>query len=1011
MFSDFVKSLSNPGKEYRGAPFWAWNAELEPAELKRQMAILRDMGMGGVFMHSRVGLGTEYLGDDWFRCIDECIKEAERLKIDAWIYDEDRWPSGTAGGKVTTEPKYRARFLELVQMNERPADGEWLAIFAGRLDGGNIINGRRICGVEMPQDGETVFAFRIVVAESSPAYNGGSYLDTLNPEAVRAFIESTHEQYAERFSASFGKTVPGFFTDEPNFFPDPENMLYRLPWTDSIEKLYSEKYDENIADHLLELFYKVNNVGFSRARLQYRQCLCSLFIKGYAKQIGDWCAAHGVKLTGHVLSEDSLSGQTCYVGSAMRFYRYMHIPGIDTLTERWGTFFAVKQCASVARQFGKERCMSELYGATGWDFPLFGHKALGDWQYALGINFRCHHISWYSMKGEAKRDYPASISFHSPWHRYYNQIEDYFARLGTALSFGEAVRDLLVVHPLESYWGSLATIPYFTDEKAQPLNSAPNNDEEFFDFFNKLLYAQVDFDLGDEEHLAEFGRIENDKLQLNLAFYKAVLITPFQKTIRRTTIDLLKRFAESGGAVFYVGALPEYIDGVEAMEEITRQAAGFIKLEPESMNAALQKAAGRLRIVSSKAKELTILHQIRHTDECDVIFLSNFSTPFKGAQMRYEAIADRKMAFPEIRVSVASDKEQNVYECDLWTGRIVNVPSVFSKGAITFSTSFEPLESRLFLLSSDMPSEAVDMRKYVQKTLSLPKGRMPFSLDDMNCMVLDQPLFEGERHYVLSLDAILRERLGATPRGGNMCQPYFRRGEKSESIPITLRYDFFFDDVPEKEILLGIEEPNNYRISVNGLPVDNSPCGWWCDPAIETIRIPADALTNGRNMLEVSIDFHTGLSGLEALYLLGDFAVFDEKHIGVLPKTLAQDDVTKQGLPNYGGNITLHYNINGAAFKDCGASLAFPEWHGAGVVVCLNGGKERFCATPASCVFIPAEEWHDGDNKLDVTVLGHRRNTFGPFYSANEAVCIGPSLFRRFDHPQRNLVPFGMVNK
>ena len=45
------------------------------------------------------------------------------------------------------------------------------------------------------------------------------------------------------------------------------------------------------------------------------------------------------------------------------------------------------------------------------------YKSVGDWQSLLGINVRCPHLSWYTMKGEGKRDYPASISVQSAWYK------------------------------------------------------------------------------------------------------------------------------------------------------------------------------------------------------------------------------------------------------------------------------------------------------------------------------------------------------------------------------------------------------------------------------------------------------------------------------------------------------------------------------------------------------------------------------------------------------------------
>ena len=91
-----VSLFENPGIEFRGKPFWSWNGELQKKELLRQLSIIKEMGFGGFFMHSRAGLMTEYLGEDWFELVNVVADEGEKLGLEAWLYDEDRWPSGSA---------------------------------------------------------------------------------------------------------------------------------------------------------------------------------------------------------------------------------------------------------------------------------------------------------------------------------------------------------------------------------------------------------------------------------------------------------------------------------------------------------------------------------------------------------------------------------------------------------------------------------------------------------------------------------------------------------------------------------------------------------------------------------------------------------------------------------------------------------------------------------------------------------------------------------------------------
>jgi hypothetical protein len=105
--------FKNPTAEYRGAPFWAWNSKLEKQELARQIDIFKQMGFGGFNMHVRQGLETPYLGEGYMDAIRFCAEKAQKEGMTAWLYDEDRWPSGVAGGFVTKNPEYRQKFIKM----------------------------------------------------------------------------------------------------------------------------------------------------------------------------------------------------------------------------------------------------------------------------------------------------------------------------------------------------------------------------------------------------------------------------------------------------------------------------------------------------------------------------------------------------------------------------------------------------------------------------------------------------------------------------------------------------------------------------------------------------------------------------------------------------------------------------------------------------------------------------------------------------------------------------------
>lgn len=173
--------FQNPTAEYRGVPFWAWNGDLNKEELLRQLEIMKEMGMGGAQMHVRVGLEVPYLSEDFLDRVRSCVEKCRAEGMHAWLYDEDRWPSGAAGGLVTREETYRARTLLLtpekrtlplvacydVSLNE---DGTLRSYQA--VNEGNVPAGKRW------------YAYLCVEAPSN-WYNGQTYVNALDPEPFK----------------------------------------------------------------------------------------------------------------------------------------------------------------------------------------------------------------------------------------------------------------------------------------------------------------------------------------------------------------------------------------------------------------------------------------------------------------------------------------------------------------------------------------------------------------------------------------------------------------------------------------------------------------------------------------------------------------------------------------------------------------------------------------------------------------------------------------------------------
>ena len=62
-------------------------------------------------MHSRDGLDTAYLGDEFMEVVKRCADKAKDENMLACLYDEDRYSSGFAGGLLTKNRRYSERQL------------------------------------------------------------------------------------------------------------------------------------------------------------------------------------------------------------------------------------------------------------------------------------------------------------------------------------------------------------------------------------------------------------------------------------------------------------------------------------------------------------------------------------------------------------------------------------------------------------------------------------------------------------------------------------------------------------------------------------------------------------------------------------------------------------------------------------------------------------------------------------------------------------------------------------
>ena len=164
--------FKNPTSEYRGTPFWAWNDYLTKDELSRQIEIFNEMGLGGFHMHVRTGLKNQYLSEEFMGLVKHCVEKAKDEKMLAWLYDEDRWPSGAAGGLVTKDEKYRSRCLFFTPFKDKKENP--IACYDVILDNDGFLSSYKKIGENDEAEGTKWYAY-LKIHAPSPWYNNQTY--------------------------------------------------------------------------------------------------------------------------------------------------------------------------------------------------------------------------------------------------------------------------------------------------------------------------------------------------------------------------------------------------------------------------------------------------------------------------------------------------------------------------------------------------------------------------------------------------------------------------------------------------------------------------------------------------------------------------------------------------------------------------------------------------------------------------------------------------------------------
>lgn len=897
---DILKHLENPSPEYRGHPFWSWNDKLCEDELRRQIREMKRVGLGGYFMHARGGLTTEYMSDEWFDCIKVGIDEGKKTGLNAWSYDENGWPSGFADGKVTAlGDYYHVRELTCDKYTGKKIPGKLLGLWGVGEKKVRFLGTKIREAKAALKSGETLY---YICHIKNPCY-----VDILNPKVIKAFIDCTHEVYKEKLGDDFGKAMPGFFTDEPQY------SGRNIPWSYILPEEFKKTHGYDLGDKLILLYLEKD--GYVKFRYDFWMVVNRLYTESFGKQIYDWCEANGCKLTGHAMAEENLISQMRWSGGVMPLYQYEHIPGIDKLMRAIGVPTAAKQVGSAAKQLGKKMVMTETFAGCGWDVSFEELKWIAEWQYVCGVNFMCQHLESYSIRGLRKRDWPPSMFYQSAWWDEYKKFNDYFARLGKLIAESDEEADVLLLHPMHSayvaYHGSLGKDTHNHGDRIAKLNS------DFSYAIMTLAGNHIGYHLGDEIIMKNHGSVDGAELIVGECRYNTVIL-PSMIGLDSSTYALISKFMANGGKVYALGEKPTLVDGVysedlvslmntvvsiprdDDLSTLTLAKLGLKKLSVTSFNGEVKEIHHRTCILEDGTKAYFFQNQnkvlgynTKITLDCD-----------------YDAI---RLELEDMSVSKLNTRKVD--------------------GKTVIDLHFEPMQSYVILAGNNLPT----VTKTVKPSFPIPlTNEWNITRCDDNAMTLDT----------------CRYSLG----GAEFSEPKYVREVFKELLDVRandklrLVYSFEVSSDAEFEKMnsfrLVSEFTDDFAIYLNGIKLTCDPDAHWLDMAMKVFDIKGKVkhgineitvdgafkqkqkvydVLYGENVLETERNKLTYDTELECMYLVGDFGVFSKTafvdsvrratvtdgpfYIGNRPTKLEGANIVPQGYAFFRGNMTLSQNI------------------------------------------------------------------------------------------------------
>jgi hypothetical protein len=609
--SEVAAAWKNPPSEYGPEPYYGLNGPVTIESVQHDLDTMKSLGFHAVTAQAGFSMKQSYLSPEYFAFFKQFAEEAKKRDIRVWIVDDAGYPSGFAGGKISTEkPELRMQALSLGQRYPVKAGGTLsqavsanaVAAVASNASGERvgvpIANGDIAWTAPAGSDWtvtvvEHVFRTSPTRSDTNPTRQKDatqSLEDYMDPAATEAYLQFTHEQYYKAMPELFGSTILGFRGDEPDY------SIAGLPWTPKFFDRFQQEKGYDIRPYLAAMLLtqgggrprpgqpapptpaKLTDAEL-RAKGDYYDVFSMMFRDGFFKPQALWCAAHGVEYQVHLNHEEMELDLTRSEGDFLRDMKYVEEPGIDAIWHQiWTDTISdyPRLASSAAHVYGHPQSFTESFAAYRPAPDITLARYILNEQLVRGINVM--ETMYYPSTATAQAAPPTAPSaaqagaasmpanptpprggpsevMRDPG---FPALAEYVRRVGYVMSMGRPAASVALYIPSSSMW--------LGDRDA---------DTAFVATEQMLSERQIDFDIINLDALATDLKAGSGMLETMSGNQYRTVIVPSAMVLSQAELDRLKALVLGGGKVLFVGRTPSLIYGKNILDARSATVSDF----------------------------------------------------------------------------------------------------------------------------------------------------------------------------------------------------------------------------------------------------------------------------------------------------------------------------------------------------------------------------------------------------------------------------------------------------